>query len=412
MDCNDRVLGLVTCYVDDLLVLGSRSEREAFLSHLRATWETSDPSHAEEGLTTYCGLELVQTAEGLVASQSRYLNELLLRHSEVLASSASPCSAWRDAFDDSESKEDPLEPAVVRQAQSLCGELLWLSVRARPEISFSIARMAQLTTRRPHDAILIGQGILKYLRAFPDSGILFGQAPGGLGIHGAFTRPVDEKLVQVFADSSLGPASGRSHQGLIVQWAGVPISWESSRRSLVSPSTAESELIAVVSGAQMGDAVASLISEILGVDPEVQLLGDNQACIAIVSGPPTSWRSRHLRLRAAALRERLDSGQWTLVHLPGQFLPADLLTKVLGVTRFQYFLPLCGVYVPKPVVCKISSSSKGIGSQGALEGFRHPTSCHLRLSTFETSSISDWGGRGIHLASMPHHRRDSSLGGL
>ena len=154
VDCNDQVLGLVTCYVDDLLVLGSRSEREAFLSHLRATWETSDPSHAEEGLTTYCGLELVQTAEGLVASQSRYVNELLLRHSEVLASSASPCSSWRDAFDDSESKEDPLEPAVVRQAQSLCGELLWLSVRARPEISFSIARMAQLTTRRPHDLMM------------------------------------------------------------------------------------------------------------------------------------------------------------------------------------------------------------------------------------------------------------------
>ena len=81
---------------------------------------------------------------------------------------------------------------------------------------------------------------------------------------------MDEKLVQVFADSSFGPASGRSHQGLIVQWAGVPINWESSRQSLVSLSTAESELIAVVSGAQMGHAMASLISEILGIDPDVR----------------------------------------------------------------------------------------------------------------------------------------------
>ena len=31
VDDNDQVLGLVTCYVDDLLVLGSRPEREAFL---------------------------------------------------------------------------------------------------------------------------------------------------------------------------------------------------------------------------------------------------------------------------------------------------------------------------------------------------------------------------------------------
>ena len=126
--------------------------------------------------------------------------------------------------------------------------------------------MAQLTTRRPKDAISIGQGIRH----------LVWSGPWPLG---AFTRPVDEKLAQVFADSSFGPASGRSHQRLIVQWAGVPISWESSRQSLVSLSTAESELIAVVSGAQMGDAMASLISEILGVDPDVRPIGRGQPSV-------------------------------------------------------------------------------------------------------------------------------------
>ena len=354
VDLHGNLLGLVTCYVDDLLVLGSRQERDSFLDHLRSIWETSDPIHAESGTAMYCGLELRQTPEGIFASQSKYVGELLSRHPEIVSSSGSPCSSWREAFDDSESKEETVDPGLVRQAQSLCGELLWLNVRARPELAFPIARMAQLTTRRPTDSISIGQGILKYLRANPDAGILFGRAPGDLGVHGSFTRPVDEKLVQVFSDSSFGPASGRSHQGLIVHWAGAPISWESGRQSLVSLSTAESELIAVVSGAQMGDAVAALISELLGYEPDVQLLGDNQACISIISGPPTSWRSRHLRLRAAALRERLDNGSWTITHLPGQWLPADLLTKALSVARFQALLPLCGVFLPKPVVNKLS----------------------------------------------------------
>ena len=359
VDLQGQLLGLVTCYVDDLLVLGSRRERDSFLSHLRSVWETSDPSHSEQG-AMYCGLELKQTPEGIVASQSRYVNELLSRHSEITSCSGSPCSTWREVFDDSESKADTVDLALVREAQSLCGELLWLNVRARPELAFPISRMAQLATRRPADSISIGQGILKYLRAYPDAGILFGRAPGNLGAHGAFTRPVDEKLVQVFSDSSFGPASGRSHQGLLVHWAGVPISWESGRQSLVSLSTAESELIAVVSGAQMGDAVAALISELLGFEPEVQLLGDNLACISIISGPPTSWRSRHLRLRAAALRERLESGSWTIVHLPGQWLPADLLTKALSVTKFQSLLPLCGVHLPKPTVSKLIARTERI----------------------------------------------------
>ena len=196
--------------------------------------------------------------------------------------------------------------------------------------------------------------MLRYLKSSPDQGLCFGPAPRDLGQHGQFTRRVDENLIQVFADSSHGPASGRSHQGLLVQWAGVLLSWESSRQSLVSLSTAESELIAVVSGAQMGDAVAALVHELLGRELEVQLLGDNMACIAIISGPPTSWRSRHLRLRAAALRERLESGRWTLCHLPGQFLPADLLTKALNVAKFQSLLPLCGVHIISPAVNRLS----------------------------------------------------------
>ena len=80
------------------------------------------------------------------------------------------------------------------------------------------------------------------------------------------------------------------------------------------------------------------------------------ACISIVSGPPTSWRSRPLRLRASALRERLEAGHWTIAHLPGQWLPADLLTKALGVAKCQSLLPLRGMSSgrPPPLVNRVS----------------------------------------------------------
>ena len=76
----------------------------------------------------------------------------------------------------------------------------------------------------------------------------------------------------------------------------------------MSLSTAESELIGLMNGAQAGEAIAALLSEILGVQPEKQLYGDNAAAISIVSGPLTSWRTRHLRLRALSLREKLEEG--------------------------------------------------------------------------------------------------------
>ena len=43
-----ELVALMTCYVDDILVVGSLGERTAFLECLRATWETSAPEHSEQ----------------------------------------------------------------------------------------------------------------------------------------------------------------------------------------------------------------------------------------------------------------------------------------------------------------------------------------------------------------------------
>ncbi|OLP95354.1 hypothetical protein AK812_SmicGene22530 [Symbiodinium microadriaticum] len=151
----DEILALVCWYVDDLLVLGPWEERISFLEKIKATWERSAFSHTEEGTVEYCGLEISESAEGLLIGQQKYISELLKRH-DVQGSAKSPCASWASEYDDAESREDSVDPEAVKAAQSLTGELLWLSVRARPELSFPVSRMAQLTTKRPKDALGIG----------------------------------------------------------------------------------------------------------------------------------------------------------------------------------------------------------------------------------------------------------------
>ena len=86
--------------------------------------------------------------------------------------------------------------------------------------------------------------------------------------------PIKANTLQMYSDASVGPASGRSHQGLLSCWAGAPIHWESSRQTLVALSTAEAELIALVSASQAGEAVATLIMELLDSSVEKRLFGD------------------------------------------------------------------------------------------------------------------------------------------
>ena len=350
------VQGLITCYVDDLLVSASRAERDAFLQHLRTVWACSEASHAETSVVKYCGLEIKQTTAGLEVNQAQYVSELLLRHAEIEGVAPTPCSSWKESYDDGETRDSVLDPGLVKQAQSLTGELLWLVVRARPDIAFPISRMAQLSSRRPQDALDIGYGVLKYLRGSVSVGLLFGPMSAEMSLSHAerFAKPLKEESLQAFSDASFGPASGRSHQGLVVTWAGCPLHWESSRQTLVSLSTAEAELVAMVNCAQASEAIGSLLTEILDRPLERQLYGDNAAAISIVSGPPTSWRTRHLRLRASALREKMDQGLWSIHHLAGEFLCADLLTKSLPVQRFAALLPLIGTYdAEEPKVAKL-----------------------------------------------------------
>ena len=80
------------------------------------------------------------------------------------------------------------------------------------------------------------------------------------------------------------------------------------------------------------------------------LSGDNTAAIAILENPDGPWRTRHLQLRATALRERLKYGSWIIRHLPGVKLVADFLTKIIAVKpsweRFWRFVNHQGSGVP------------------------------------------------------------------
>ena len=75
------------------------------------------------------------------------------------------------------------------------------------------------------------------------------------------------------------------------------------------------------------------------------IYGDNLAAIGLAVGNTcSSWRTRHLRIRASILREAMDEGcevpggVWQLLHLKGSELVADGLTKQLLGQAFAKFV--------------------------------------------------------------------------
>ena len=230
-----------------------------------------------------------------------------------------------------EEGEDPGTPDDIKQAQRLCGELLWLSQRSRPDLSYPIAAMGSLLTRAAPRCVEVGMRILSYLQRTADYALeIFPQG----------------EAVKGWSDSSFAPTGDKSHSGLLTTWMNVPISWRSCRQPFVSLSTAECELIAALETLTMCLSMRAILEQFGNIPAKTTILVDNQAAVSLAN-PATSagggWRTRHLRIRAAFLTEQIERGLVEVQFVPGSLQLADLLTKSFPRQRLQELVSLWGV---------------------------------------------------------------------
>jgi len=115
------------------------------------------------------------------------------------------------------------------------------------------------------------------------------------------------------------------------------VAWNSRKQQSVTLSTAEAETVAVSDALKDGIYLRHLMSE-LGVDGAEPIVvhQDSTASIAQVSNEETANRGRtkHLRIRHAWVRERVEAGEFRMLHVASKDNPADILTKGVGPKRF------------------------------------------------------------------------------
>ena len=100
--------------------------------------------------------------KSLWVGQPSYVRELLNRHG-VKSVRDAPFQKWGEVEDEL----DPSPDGVIR-AQGYIGELLWLSIRTRPDLSYGVSQMGQVAMRRPKWVCSCAIEMLEYLAGFPD----------------------------------------------------------------------------------------------------------------------------------------------------------------------------------------------------------------------------------------------------
>ena len=153
---------------------------------------------------------------------------------------------------------------------------------------------------------------------------------------------------------------------MITTVAGAPVAWKSCKQPFPALSTAEAELIEVIEAVVVGDSIACLVDEMAKGVPKF-LKCDNTAAVSIASCATGAWRTRHLKVRAAHLKWRIQSGQWELKYQPGRELIADIGAKALPVARVNELRQRMGMSWQPDSVDEDHEEDKGIVAPRAMK---------------------------------------------
>lgn len=73
---------------------------------------------------------------------------------------------------DADLPEEECDPASVTAAQTLIGELLWVSTKTRPDLAYGVSWMGSRATKNPKKAVQLGSQMIGYLRDSCEVGLL------------------------------------------------------------------------------------------------------------------------------------------------------------------------------------------------------------------------------------------------
>jgi hypothetical protein len=302
-------------YVDDIILTGSASA--AILQVIQALSTEFDITDLGS-LHFFLGIQITHTSTGLFLSQSKYIEDLLIKSEMVDAKPCdTPCLPYHRLL-----KEDGApypNPTVYR---SIVGALQYLTF-TRPDIAFSVHQVCQFMQNPMVSHFTAVKRILRYLK-------------GTLHVGISYTK--GDLQLKAFSDADWAgdPNDRRSTTGLVIFLGDNPISWSSKKQQTVSRSSTEAEYRALSFTTAEVDWLKQLLAFLHVSLPHIPVLFcDNLSAIALSFNPVQHQRTKHIEVDVHFVRERVSQKQLSVQFVSSQEQFADILTKGLSAPLFR-----------------------------------------------------------------------------
>jgi hypothetical protein len=308
----------VLIYVDGIIIISSStSATDKLLQQLCSEFAVKDLG----ALSYFLGIEVHITSQGLLLTQHKYINDLLLRTNMETSNGVNTPMLPTDKL--SLHDGELLSPEDTTRFQSVVGALQYLSF-TRPDISYAVNRVCQFLSAPTTSHWVAVKRILRYLKTTLDVGLCF--------------TKTTSSLLSAFSDADWAGDidDRRSTGGFAIFFGGNLISWSSRKHSTVSRSSTEAEY----------KEVANTTAEIIWIQVLLRELGisqprppslwcDNIGATYLTANPIFHRCMKHVEVDYHFVRERVASQQLEVRIISSKDQVADIMTKPLPGPAFS-----------------------------------------------------------------------------
>ncbi|CAM8902403.1 unnamed protein product [Rhodiola kirilowii] len=248
-------------YVDDILIVGSN---EIILKStkgiLNSRFDMKDMGLADVIL----GIKITRTADGFVLGQSHYVDKIL----DKFGKDNSGVSKTPIDMNQHLSKN---KGGIISQVEYLrvIGSLMYVMNCTRPDIAYTVSRLARYTSNpgSVHWNAIVR--ILQYLRFTRNYGLHYTRYP---------------EVIEGYTDASWisNIQDSKATSGYVFTLGGAAISWKSSKQTLITRSTMEAEFVALDKCGEEVEWLRNFVEDIpewKTLVPAICVYCDNQSTI-------------------------------------------------------------------------------------------------------------------------------------
>jgi hypothetical protein len=203
------------------------------------------------------------------------------------------------------------------------GALMYLAIGTRPDIAYSVAKLAQFNSNPGVAHWKAVKHLFRYLQGTIDLKLTF---------RNSNTTPLTSELFHTYSDADYGGCldTRRSTSGFVMKMGTGAVSWSAKKQATIANSSTEAEYISASSAGRDIIWMRSLLTE-LGhkMDKPSPLMVDNQSALKVLKNPEHHSKMKHIDIKMHWIRQEIKRRAIEVHFLPTSDMIADILTKPL-----------------------------------------------------------------------------------